>query len=243
MRTSNSSARGLTVQAVAGTYVVLLGFDLAPQDRTGLLGFAVQRSDLTGDIWLSGGITFPTMAAGLNGEKGTNLFPIQKFRWADFSAQPGARYTYKLQAMYGSPGSLEEGDSVTVDVQMQDPLHVGSNGHQVHFNRFAAASQSYVKLFGDKDPSQVPDGAAFRWLSRGLEENLLAFIGRASDETYSLHLSVYEFQKDSLLAALRQAVELNVKVEIIYDAIPGPNGPRVANEAAIHTNLCSKRPF
>jgi hypothetical protein len=91
MRTRNSSARGLTVQAVAGTYVVLLGFDLAPQDRTGLLGFAVQRSDLTGDIWLSGGITFPTMTAGLNGEKGTNIFPIQKFRWADFSAQPGAR--------------------------------------------------------------------------------------------------------------------------------------------------------
>ena len=174
MRTRNSSARGLTVQAVAGTYVVLLGFDLAPQDRTGLLGFAVQRSDLTGDIWLSGGITFPTMTAGLNGEKGTNIFPIQKFRWADFSAQPGARYTYKLQAMYGSPGSLEAGDSVTVDVQMQDPLHVGSNGHQVHFNRFAAASQAYVKLFGDKDPSQVPDGAAFRWLSRGLEESLLA---------------------------------------------------------------------
>jgi len=90
-----------------------------------------------------------------------------------------------------------------------------------------------VKLFGDKDPSQVPDGAAFRWLSRGLEESLLAFIERASDETYSLHLSVYEFQKDNFLAALRQAVERNVKVEIIYDAIPGPNGPRVANQAAI----------
>ncbi len=74
MRTRNSSARGLTVQAVAGTYVVLLGFDLAPQDRTGLLGFAVQRSDLTGEIWLSGGITFPTMTAGPNGEKGTNIF-------------------------------------------------------------------------------------------------------------------------------------------------------------------------
>ncbi len=233
MRTRYTSARGLTVQAVVGTYVVLLGFDLAPQDRTGLLGFAVQRSDLTGDIWLSGGITFPTITAGPNGEKGTNIFPIQKFRWGDFSAQPGARYTYKLQAMYGSPGSLEVGDSVTVDVQMQDPLHVGSNGHQVHFNRFAAASQAYVKLFGDKDPSQVPDGAAFRWLSRGLEESLLAFIERASDETYSLHLSVYEFQKDSFLAALRQAVERNVKVEIIYDAIPGPNGPRVANQAAI----------
>ena len=233
MRTRNTSARGLTVQAVAGTYVVLLGFDLAPQDRTGLLGFAIQRSDQNGDTWLSGGITFPNMTAGPNGEKGSNIFPIQKFRWGDFTAQPGSRYTYKLQAMYGTPGSLEAGDSVTVDVQVQDSLHVGSDGHQVHFNRFAAASQAYVNLFGDKDPNQVPDGSAFRWLSRGLEENLLAFIARASDETYSLHLSVYEFQKDSFLDALRQAVDRKVNVEIIYDAIPGPTGPRVLNQAAI----------
>ncbi len=233
MRTRNTSAKGLSVQAVAGTYVVLLGFDLVLQDRPGLLGFAVQRSDQTGDTWLSGGMTFPNMTTGPNGEKGTNIFPIQKFRWGDFTAQPGSRYTYKLQAMYGSPGSLEAGDSVMVDVQMQDPLHVGSDGHQVHFNRFAAASQAYVDKFGDKDPTQVPDGAAFRWLSRGLEESLLAFIGRASDETYSLHLSVYEFQKDNFLDALHQAVDRKVTVEIIYDAIPGPTGPRVANQTAI----------
>ncbi len=170
MRTRNTSAKGLTVQAVAGTYVVLLGFDLAPQDRTGLLGFAVQRSDQAGDTWLSGGITFPNMTAGPNGEKGTNIFPIQKFRWGDFTAQPGSRYSYKLQAMYGTPGSLEAGDSVTVDVQMQDPLHVGSDGHQVHFNRFAAASQAYVNLFGDKDPLVIarPGGesACLYWASQ-----------------------------------------------------------------------------
>src|SRR5712691_9687979 len=126
MRTQNISAKGLTVKAVAGTYVVLLGFDLAPQDRKGLLGFALQRTDQTGDRWLSGGITFPNMSAGPNGEMGTNIFPIQKFRWGDYTAQPGSRYTYKLQAMYGTPGSLTVGDSVTVDIQMEDPLHVGS---------------------------------------------------------------------------------------------------------------------
>jgi phosphatidylserine/phosphatidylglycerophosphate/cardiolipin synthase-like enzyme len=233
MRTRNTSAKGLTVQAVAGTYVVLLGFDLAPQDRKGLLGFAIQRSDQSGDTWLSGGMTFPNMTAGPNGEKGTNIFPIQKFRWGDYTAQPGSKYTYKLQAMYGTPGALEVGDSVTVNVQMQDPLHVGSDGHQVHFNRFAAASQAYVDKFGDNDPTQVPDGAALRWLSRGLEESLIAFIGRATDETYSLYLSVYEFQKDDFLDALHQAVVRKVRVEIIYDAIVGNGKPREANQAAI----------
>src|SRR5260370_18156674 len=119
MRTRNTSAKGLTVQAVAGTYVVLLGFDLAPQDRTGLLGFAVQRSDQAGDTWLSGGIAFPNMTAGPNGEKGTNIFPIQKFRSGDFTAQPRSRYSYTLQAMYGTPGSLAPAYTVTMHFLMQ----------------------------------------------------------------------------------------------------------------------------
>lgn len=235
MRTHNTSAKGLTVQAVAGTYVVLLGFDLAPQDRKGLLGFAIQRTDQTEHEvrWLQGMLTFPNMPAGPNGKMGTNVFPIQKFRWGDYTAKPGHSYTYQVQAMYGAPGSLAAGDSVTVNVQTEDPLHVGSDGHQVHFNRSAAASQAYVAKFGDKDPSEIPGGAAFSWLSRGLEESLIAFIGRATDQTYSLHLSVYEFQKDNFLAALRQAVDRNVKVEIVYDAIAGPGKPRDANQAAI----------
>ncbi len=126
MRTHNTSAKGLTVQAVAGTYVVLLGFDLAPQDRKGLLGFAIQRTDQTEHEvrWLQGMLTFPNMPAGPNGKMGTNVFPIQKFRWGDYTAKPGHSYTYQVQAMYGTPGSLAAGDSVTVNVQTEDPLHV-----------------------------------------------------------------------------------------------------------------------
>src|SRR5260370_7923995 len=116
MRTRNTSAKGLTVQAVAGTYVVLLGFDLAPQDRTGLLGFAVQRSDQAGDTWLSGGIAFPNMTAGPTAEKGTNIFPIQKFRWGDFTTQPATPDSYKLQPMYGTPASLQPAHTATLPV-------------------------------------------------------------------------------------------------------------------------------
>ena len=46
--------RGLTVQAVAGTHTVLLGFDL--DDPAGCLGFAIHRTDHTeGEArWLRG---------------------------------------------------------------------------------------------------------------------------------------------------------------------------------------------
>jgi hypothetical protein len=46
MRNSVTS-NGLTVNAVAGTHVVLLGFDLTDAARAGCLGFAVQREDVT----------------------------------------------------------------------------------------------------------------------------------------------------------------------------------------------------
>ncbi len=234
MRVRHTSEKGLTVQAVAGTFVVLLGFNVPPEMRAGLLGFAVHRNDMTEheSRWLPGALTFPGMAAPPYGAS-TNKFPIQRFRWGDYTAKPNHHYRYRVQAMYGEPGSLVVGDEVTFEVQTEDPLRVGGGKHQVHFNRSAAASQAYVRKFGNSDPQKVPDGQAFRWLSRGLEESLIAFIDRASDASYSLYLCVYEFQKDAFLAALRRATERNVHVEIIYDAIQGKTGPRASNLEAI----------
>jgi hypothetical protein len=59
--------------------------------------------------------------------------------------------------------------------------------HDVIFNRGVAGSQAYSRLFRSRPPADVEDGAAFKWLSRGLEEALLAFIGAAADSTFALH--------------------------------------------------------
>ena len=58
---------GLTVNAVAGTHVVLLGLDLAEAQRRGCLGFAIQREDHTEHerYWLSGTKTFKETDPGL----------------------------------------------------------------------------------------------------------------------------------------------------------------------------------
>jgi phosphatidylserine/phosphatidylglycerophosphate/cardiolipin synthase-like enzyme len=234
LRQRVTSKEGLTVQAIAGTYVVLLGFDIAPEQRKGLLGFAVYRVDLTEQesYYLPGGITFPGVSPGPHSVS-THDFPLQKFRWGDYTAKPDHHYQYRIEALYGQPDALKTGDSVAIEVQTENPLQLGGGKHQIHFNRSCAASQAYVRKFGSVDPRDVPDGAAFRWLSRGLEESLAAFIERARDETFSLHLCIYEFQKDSFLDALRQAADRHVRVEIIYDAIQNTNGPREANQEAI----------
>jgi hypothetical protein len=103
-------SNGLTVNAVAGSYVVVLGLNITDAMRDGLRGFAIQRTDHTEDetYWMSGTKVFesvePHPASG--GQYSSRVHPFQSFQWADYSAKPGYSYTYKVVAMYGDPGAL-----------------------------------------------------------------------------------------------------------------------------------------
>ncbi len=84
----------------------------------------------------------------------------------------------------------------------------------VFFNRGAAASRAYNLRYGDNDPAKIPD--ALWWLSRGLEEALIRFIGRAVDPSFAVHAAIYEFQKPELLLALKQAKTRGADVQAVY---------------------------
>ncbi|HLE32999.1 MAG TPA: phospholipase D-like domain-containing protein [Bacteroidota bacterium] len=244
MRDRKTSNNGLTLRTVAGTYVVFMGFNIDPDRRKDLLGFAIHRTDHTDDEsgWLKGGLKFPSVQTDAGEEVRTNEFPIQKFRWGDYTAKPNHEYTYRLEAMYGKPGELKPEDKVEVKVRTEDPLNVGKT-HQIHFNRSAAASQAYISRFGDKNPDDVLDGSAFRWLSRGLEENLVKFIAQATDSSYSLHLCIYEFEKANFLESLREAAKRKVKVQILFDwkgKTTKKENPKAAKEHGL-TKYCRKR--
>ena len=122
---------GLTVHAVAGTHVVLLGLDLSPARRKGCLGFAIQRHDHTEDetYWLRGMKTFEATDPGLGpgGTASSREHPFQTFQWADYSAKPGHDYTYTVLPLRGKPEALTEGAPVSVSVQTEaeagDPHH------------------------------------------------------------------------------------------------------------------------
>jgi len=79
---------GLSVQAIAGTHVMLLGIDLPKTKCPGLLGFALRREDHTEGkkYWLSGYKTFasiePSPPPGML--YSTRQHPIQGFTWSDF---------------------------------------------------------------------------------------------------------------------------------------------------------------
>ena len=208
----------LSVRAIAGSYVVLFGIDMDEEGSAGVLGFAIERTDHGNKDkkdWLAGFKTFKDA----NLQKGklvtTREQPLQTFMWCDFTVRKSHEYTYRVVAMRGEPGNLEEGESVSVKVKMEDEEE---GTHAIYFNRGVAGSQAYLRKFGNKRPEEVPDREAWRWLSRGLFRAMLNFIKQANGPEYGLRAAVYEFNQTAVVEAFAAAAKSGADVKIVFDA-------------------------
>src|SRR5205807_1451610 len=223
-----------SVHAISGTYVVILGMNMTQAAAKGLLGFAVHRTDHTEneEYWIKGFRTFKeTLPDPKPGSLvSTQEHPVQAFLWGDYTAKASHKYTYKVVPMFGSPKRLQEGAVVEVDVSTEDE---DQGKHAVYFNRGVAGSQAYARKFQNQPPDKVPGRAAFIWLSRGLEEAMLAYIGQAKDSSFSLRAAVYEFNYAPALEAFAAAAKAGADVKIVYDARPGKGHPVTESDKAI----------
>jgi phosphatidylserine/phosphatidylglycerophosphate/cardiolipin synthase-like enzyme len=250
---ARKTVQGLTVQAIAGSHVVLLGISMNQDDCDGHLGFAIHRTDHDEDeaYWLEGMKSFEETDPGFapGSKYPTNKHPIQGFTWSDFTAKPGHHYTYRVQALRGSPATLEQFKEVEIEVTTESEK---GGDHDVFFNRGAAASQAYVHRFGNRQPDESnPGDKRWEWLSRGAMEAIKAFTERATGSSWGLRVAAYEFRLDIFSQALRTAKDRGVDVKVIYDACNNPSDehgrvfPRddnraIANAAGIKT-LCIER--
>ncbi len=104
--------------------------------------------------------------------------------------------------------------------------------HDIYFNRGIAASQAYVRRFGDKKPDEVPNRKAYEWLSRGLNEALEGFLESCVPGEHSLRIAAYEFYYERFLKLVKKVHDSGVKVQIIYDARQD-KGPKDKNRDAV----------
>ena len=218
---STGSDGPLTARAIAGTSVVHVGIDCERDAMADVRGFGIERVDHTAGTrrWLPNSLRFE----GVTDEWGTDFNPLQTFSWGDYTTYSDRTYTYVVHTMVGDPGSrLTPRDTVSLQVHTERP-----DVHGVWFNRGAFSSQAYASRFQNKPPDEIPDRAAWRWLSRGLEEALLAFIGRAVDGNWSLHGSFYEFRYPSVLEAFRVAASVGAEVRLVVDGDASENHEKV----------------
>jgi len=222
----------LSVHAIAGAYVVLLGIDMDEASSAGVLGFGIERIEHghgNKRAWLQALKVFPDVPVQ-EGPVSTEEHPIQGFFWGDFTVRYGHAYTYRIVAMRGEPGALKPSETVEVEIATEKE---DEGKHAVYFNRGVAGSQAYVRKFGDRRPAEVPNREAFRWLSRGLFRAMLNFIHKANGPDWGLRVAAYELQQGAVLNAFRKAAESGADVKIIFDARAKTNGPAEANREAI----------
>ena len=241
----------LRAAAYAGTYVVVLAWDTvdgAPPARPNLLGYAIERTelDLQGNeverYWMRGIKRFQDKDKGLppGTPVSTAEHPIQSFLWADYTAKAGTRYTFRIVPVFGTVKNpkLDDAAAVSLDVTAE---HVadqptgaddGSARHDVFFNRGVIGSQAYAREFGNREPdSDNPRSKEMKWLSRGLFEALVRFIGLAGDGM-GLRAALYEFHYQPVANAFAKAIEAGADVKIVYDA---ESDYKADNEATIRT--------
>ena len=218
----------MSVNAIAGTEVVLIGMDIAEKAREGLLGFCIDRFDQKSKQTIN-----------LSNSKKS---PIQRFLWSDYTADPGRTYTYTVAPMYRSGKKLAAGKALKLKIKTENP---DDGTHAIYFNRGVAGSQGFSRRFGDHrrwyltqhsnegtpgvrpqkarakefiKPADVPADAAYKWLSRGLEEAMLAFLAKAKDKNYAIRASVYEFTYVPVITGFVEALERGADVQIIHHA-------------------------
>ncbi|WP_164738363.1 phospholipase D-like domain-containing protein [Aquabacter cavernae] len=234
---AQSSGDGLDVRAIAGSHVVLLAMDADKATRTGLLGFAIKRTDDTESqsYWLRGQKVFQDVVPQpISGQTYSCLeHPFQSFLWGDYSAKPGRTYSFIIRPVYGTPKNLSYGKDLEIRITTEDE-DVGS--HAVYFNRGAIASRAFADKFGNQPPKDAndPQDPTTKWLSRGLLEAALGFIdGTLPGET--LRVAAYEFSYAPILNALADAHKRGVDLAIVYEAgdetRKGKREPTQATEA------------
>ncbi len=234
-----------SVQAIAGTHVVLLGFDADEQATNELLGFAIERIDHIKNerYWLKGFKTFeevePFPQPG--SMKSTLEFPVQTFLWADYTVKPNYDYSYNIHPMYGRPKNLRKKEGITIRIQTEN---ITTGIHGIFFNRGVIGSQAYTRKFGIRNPNDIPNKKAFQWLSRGLEKAILDFISKGTNNNYGLRAAVYEFSHDSVLKAFDDAGKRGVDVKIIYDSKkrgPSKKTLEAIQKTGVNLNLIPRR--
>jgi hypothetical protein len=249
---STASGGGLTVHAIAGTHVVLFGFDLPKARTKGLAGFALRRTGTRPRrkaFFLDNFLLLEQNDVGASPDHSSHLNPFQEFVWGDYTLSPDSEYEYLVEARYGTAGALTTGPTATIAVRTESE---SGDAQDVFFNLGVAGSQAYARRFtppGGTRPLPPAKAGAKAWafLSRGLAEAMQGFIAQANGPRYAVRAAVYEFACGAMLRAFATANTRGADVQIVYDAVPNASrsrpedAPRVANEAAI--DAAGIRPF
>lgn len=224
MRFKSAKTNGYIIYAVTGTNTVSFAIDFRDANTKGLLGFAIERIDKRNGSrkFMEGYKVFKQLIPNPteDTEVSTYTHPVQSFVWDDFTCFGDTEYEYFFFPLKGTPRNIDR-TTGKINIRVRTEKLFSDSAHDIFFNRGVASSQAYRRKFFNLPPDKMtsPDMylRALNWLSRQLDDALLAFINQAKAGDTLLGC-FYEFHYMPVVQAFREAQNRGVKVQLIIDA-------------------------
>ena len=177
-------------------------------------GFALLRRRNGVEETVSTWVGFEGDKAKVGERRASTNWPIQKYQWTDYMANPGDTLQYRVLAMTGpdkdnlhaSPGAVSEWTPAVV------LSHEVTPKIEVYFNRGIVAAQWVSRRLGITDHNlqtaklrtviTTPDDPFRNYLAGPLGKRLFELLASAAKNKRELYAALYELEDEQLEAAL-----------------------------------------
>src|SRR5919199_1702839 len=159
---------GVTVNPIAGTHVVMLGFDLAKERRKGCLGFAVQREDAY--PWLSRGLMEALVAFVARAESSDYDLhaAYYEFHWPEVleSFREAKRRGAGVHVVYDAMGQKKNNEDAIAETRIKSLCTPRTNGKIMH-NKFIVLSHKGQPIAVWTGSTNLSDNGIFGHMNNG----------------------------------------------------------------------------
>jgi len=201
------------------------------------LGFTVRRKDMANTV--AGFVALPAWVGWQGGNNAdwkpqtTDVWPVQKFNWRDFTAKAGNAYQYQVIPMTGTQNSLQAQTDLALTT---DEVHLTpdtANNIQAYFNNGILSTQSVAHYLPPDAKGAPSSGALMQHITKPGDPLRLALAGqiieavtsllkRAQSEGGECYMALYELSDEELIDDI---IALGKQVHVVLSATPTNDNP------------------
>lgn len=209
------------------------------------LGFSVRRKDL------KDGGGFKPLPAWVGWQGGdnknwkaqtTDVWPVQKFSWRDFTAAPGGSYQYEVVPMTGTKDNLTALDALALTSAPVVLTPETANDIEAYFNNGILSTQSVAHYLPSSSSGALSSGALLQHirtpnddlrkrLAGQMIDALKSLLERARTDNGQCYCAIYELDDDELVTEL---IKTKGKVHVVLSTAGTNDSTNHANRQKLH---------